>query len=180
MSDKDLRKSAKKAKPTKTATVTKRKLQTTSNVDINSVELSQTDLAYCLGITTANITGFIQNGLLKKNANGKMDLVECVSTYCKSLRERKAGTGKTDLELENLALKNEKIKEALRSWRMQRDREVAMAILDAQRNAMLKLREECKLVPALVEVIDGMLSNIDKTDVADICYTVEGETEDEE
>ena len=151
----------------------------TEKIDIKALDCTQTDLAYCLGITTANITGFIQNGMMKKNANGRMNLVECISTYCKSLRERKAGTGKTDLELENLALKNEKLKESLRSWRLQRDREVAMAILEAQRNAMQRLREECKLVPALCQVIDGMIECINRVDVDNISYTVEGETEED-
>ena len=162
-------------KPKKTTAKNK-----TNSLDIKTLEVSQTDLAYCLGITTANITGFLQNGLLKKNANGKMDLVESVSTYCKSLRERKAGTGKSDLELENLALKNEKLKESLRTWRMQRDREVAMAILEAQRNAMNKLRDQCNLVPALTQVIDGMINCINKVDIDNISYTVEGENEDGE
>lgn len=160
-------------------TVKKTKEKTREKIDVKTLDVTQTDLAYCLGITTANITGFIQNGLLHKNSNGRMNLVECVSTYCKSLRERKAGTGKSDLELENLALKNEKLKESLRTWRMQRDREVAMAILDAQRNAMQRLRDECKLVPALCQVIDGMIDCINRVDVENISYTVEGETDED-
>lgn len=138
------------------------------------------ELGYLLGLGTSNIAGFVQTGLMRKTSGGKLPLMESVSAYCRSLRERKAGSSKSDLELENIALKNEKLKEQLRSWRMQRDREVAMVILEAQRNTLQKLREECKLVPALVEAIDEYIGCIDRTDIEQISCTVEGEQEDED
>lgn len=148
--------------------------------DARTMEVTPTELALCLGLAAANITTLVQTGTLRKSSSGKFPLVESVSAYCRSLRERKAGSSKSDLELENIALKNERLKEQLRSWRMQRDREVAMAILEAQRNTLQKLREECKLVPALVEAIDEYIGCIDRTDIEQISCTVEGEQEDED
>ena len=147
---------------------------------IKELEGTGADVAYLIGVTSANITQLEQTNTIHRLDNGMFNLVDSVSSYCRALRDRKQGNSKTDLELENLALKNEKLKEALRSWRMQRDREVAMAILEAQRNAMQRLREECKLVPALVQVIDGMMECINSVDVEQISYIVEGENEEED
>lgn len=164
---------------TKTKTKTVKATKKSQKLDLDTFTVSQTELASILGIATANITPMLQNGNLVKDAEGRLNLRDSVSAYCKRMRERKDGTGKSDLELENLALKNEKLKESLRTWRMQRDREVAMAILDAQRNAMQRLRDECKLVPALCQVIDGMIDCINRVDVENISYTVEGETDED-
>ena len=149
-------------------------------MDVTTLEVAQSELARCLGLASQNVATLVQTGTLRKSSSGKFPLVESVSAYCRSLRERKAGSNKSDLELENIALKNERLKEQLRSWRMQRDREVAMAILEAQRNTLQKLREECKLVPALVEAIDEYIGCIDRTDIEQISCTVEGEQEDED
>lgn len=148
--------------------------------DVRKLAVTPTELALCLGLAVANITTLSQTGTLRRGSGGRFPLVESVSAYCRAVRERKNGGSKSDLELEHIALKNEKLKEQLRSWRMQRDREVAMGILEAQRNVLQKLRDECKLVPALVEAIDQYLAEIDRVDVEQISYTIEGEAEDDD
>lgn len=163
-------------KPARKSTAKK----TTEKIDIKALEVTQADLAWCLGITTANITGFCQTGLMAKNANGKYNLVECVSAYCKNLRERKVGSSKSDIDTETASWKLQNIKAKNRDWRMQRDREVALEIVRTLTNAMMEFREMAKLNPALVEAIDGMLSKIGSVNVDSISLAVEGETEEEE
>ena len=175
-------------KTTKTATKTAVKTVPRKNppkkserLDLDALTVSQTELATILGIASSNITPLLQNGSLVKLGDGRLNLRDSVSGYCKRLRERKEGAGsKTDLELEHIALKNEKLREQLRSWRMQRDREVGLAIIQALRSTMNRLKDECKLVPAICEVIDGMVDAIEKVDIESISYEIEGEVDDDE
>lgn len=149
-------------------------------IDVKSLEVTQTDLAYCLGITTANITGFIQTGLMKKNSNGRMNMVECVSAYCKSLRDRKSGQSKNSVEIETALWKLDNLKQKNRDWRTQRDREIAVEILHVLSNAMNDLREQAKLNPALVEAIDVMIAEIGSVNVENVSMIVEGDEDDAE
>lgn len=171
-------------KPVKSGKKPVKSSKKSERLALDAFTVSQAELAAILGIATSNVTPMVQAGLMTKDSDGRFNLRDSVSGYCKRMRERRGGGGdsRAELEVQNLALKNEKLKEGLRSWRMQRDREVAMAILEAQRSAMEKLREECKLVPQLVSVIDGMLECISRIDVEDISYRVEGEedADDEE
>jgi len=150
-------------------------------IDVKSLDVTQTDLAYCLGITTANITGFIQTGLMKKNSNGRMNLVECVSAYCKSLRDRKSGNAKSELDIELNTWKVANLKLKNKDWRMQRDRLLVSEILKSLSEAVGGLREKAKMNPALCDEIDHLLSCIGRIDVEAISLAVEGdETEDDE
>ena len=172
-------KTSKKSTVSRTAKPAKKKFE---KLDLDTFTVSLNELAYILGLASGNITVMVQNGAVVKDADGRVNLRDTVSSYCRRMRERKEGPGasKTSLELENIALKNEKLKEQLRSWRMQRDREVGLAIMQALRTAMDRLKDECKLVPAICEVIDGMLDAIDQVDLDGISYEVEGESEEDE
>jgi len=149
---------------------------------LDTFTVSATELGYIVGLATANINPMVQAGVITKDADGRFNLRDTVSAYCKRMRERSQGSGKnkTDLELEHIALKNEKIREQLKSWRMQRDREVGLAIIQSLRTTMNRLKDECKLVPAICEVIDGFIDAIDKVDIESISYEIEGETDDDE
>lgn len=168
------------ATKTTSKSTSKKTVKKSEKIDLDTFTVSQTELASILGIATANITPMLQNGNLVKDENGRLNLRDSVSAYCKRMRERKDTNSKTDLELEHIALKNEKLKEQLRSWRMQRDREVGLAIIQSLRTTMNKLKDECKLVPAISEVIDGFIDAIEKVDVTEISYEIEGETDDDE
>lgn len=177
-------KSTTKAK-TKTTTKTKTKTSSkskTEKLDLDTFTVNQTELGYILGIATANISPMVQSGIMTKDADGRFNLRDAVSGYCKRMRDRKEGNGKskTDLELEHIALKNEKLREQLRTWRMQRDREVGLAIIQSLRTTMNRLKDECKLVPAICEVIDGFIDAIEKVDVTEISYEIEGENDDDD
>lgn len=165
-----------------TKTVAKKAVKKPEKLDLDTFTVSQTELGYIIGLATANISPMVQAGVMTKDADGRFNLRDAVSGYCKRMRDRKEGNGKskTDLELENIALKNEKLKEQLRSWRMQRDREVGLAIIQSLRTTMNRLKDECKLVPAISEVIDGFIDAIDKVDITEISYEIEGETDDDE
>ena len=163
-----------------TKAVAKKTVKKPEKLDLDTFTVSQTELGYILGIATANISPMVQAGVMVKDADGRFNLRDSVSGYCRRMRERKSGDSKSELELENIALKNEKLKEQLRSWRMQRDREVGLAIIQSLRSTMNRLKDECKLVPAICEVIDGMVDAIEKVDITEISYEIEGETDDDE
>jgi len=170
---------------TKATTKTKPKTKPKSKpekLDLDAFTVTQTELGYILGIATANISPMVQAGVMTKDADGRFNLRDAVSGYCKRMRDRKEGNGKskTDLELEHIALKNEKLREQLRSWRMQRDREVGLAIIQSLRTTMNQLKDECKLVPAICEVIDGFIDAIEKVDITEISYEIEGENDDDD
>lgn len=149
-------------------------------LDLDTFTVSQTELGYIIGLATANISPMVQAGVMVKDADGRFNLRDSVSGYVKRMRERKSGDSKSELELEQIALKNEKLKEQLRSWRMQRDREVGLAIIQALRSAMDKLRQECRMVPPICEAIDGLLDALSRIDIEGISYEIEGEADDDE
>lgn len=163
-----------------TKAVAKKTVKKPEKLDLDTFTVSQTELGYILGIATANISPMVQAGVMVKDADGRFNLRDSVSGYCRRMRERKSGDSKSELELENIALKNEKLKEQLRSWRMQRDREVGLAIIQSLRSTMNRLKDECRLVPAICDVIDGMVDAIEKVDITEISYEIEGETDDDE
>jgi hypothetical protein len=120
------------------------------------------------------------NGNLVPDADGRFNLKDAVSSYCKRMREKRSGDSKSELELEQVALKNEKIREQLKSWRMQRDREIGLEILQGITTAMTELKDECKLVPRLPEAIDKFIARVNEIDIEQISYKIEGENEDDD
>jgi len=168
------RKTATKTATKKTATAKKEKL------DLATFAVTQAELASILGLATSNITPMVQNGMMAKDEDGKFNLRDSVSGYCKRMREKRVGDSKSELELENTFLKNEKLKTQLQSWRMQRDREVGLAIIQGIVTTMTKLKESCRLVPKLPEEIDEFIRVVQDIDLEKISYLIEGENEDDD
>lgn len=172
--------SVKKTVKTASKTAKKTAAKKFEKLDLDTFTVSQTELGYIIGLATANISPMVQAGVMTKDADGRFNLRDSVSGYVKRMRERKGGDSKSELELEQIALKNEKLKEQLRSWRMQRDREVGLAIIQALRNAMEKLKNECKMVPPICEAIDGLINALARIDIENISYEIEGETDEDD
>lgn len=178
-----IKKTDTKTKVTKATKTTAKKVEkVVEKVDIKTLTVSQTELGYILGVSTPTISHLVQAQKFTPDDNGRLNLLKSVSAYCKGLRERKQGNSLNELQLENIALKNEKIKEQLRSWRMQRDRECGLAIIQALKTAMQRLKDEASVAPAIGVAIDGLIKAIDCIDIDNISYLVEGEEveEDEE
>ena len=173
-------KSTAKKTTAKKTTTTKKKAE---KLDLDKLTVNATELGYILGLATSNINNMVQNGNAVKDDDGRFNLRDTVSAYCKRLRDKKAGDSrsKTDIEIETSAWKLDNLKQKNRDWRMQRDREVALEITRTLTNAMNELREKAKMNPALVEEIDRMLESIASVNVDSVSLAVEGEdTEDEE
>ena len=149
-------------------------------LDLATFAVTQAELASILGLATSNITPMVQNGMMVKDEDGKFNLRDSVSGYCKRMREKRSGDSKSELELEQVFLKNEKLKTQLQSWRMQRDREVGLAIIQGIVTTMTKLKESCRLVPKLPEEIDEFIRVVQDIDLEKISYLIEGETEDDD
>ncbi len=171
-------KTSKKTVDSKTAKPAKKKFE---KLDMDNFTVNQPELATILGLASPNITAMIQNGNLVKDADGRFNLRDSVSGYCKRLRERKEGKqSKTDIDTETAIWKLQNIKQKNKEWRMSRDRMVATEILSRLSNAMLELREMAKLNPALVEAIDMMVQMIGNVNVDDVPAIIEGTDEEEE
>jgi phage terminase Nu1 subunit (DNA packaging protein) len=152
-----------------------------TKLDLDSFTVSQTELASILGIATANITPMLQNGNLVKDENGRLNLRDSVSAYCKRMRERKDGKqSKSDIETETAKIKLDNLRLKNRDWRMTRDRQVATEILNRLSGAMMSFREQAKLNPALVDAIDELISNIGTVNADDISVIVEGDDEEDD
>ena len=139
-------------------------------------------MAHIIGVAATNIQQFLQQGAMTANEDGRLNLRDNVREYCQRMRERKAGDSrsKSDIETETAVWKLENIKIKNRDWRMQRDRECALEITRTLANAMMELREQAKLNPALVEAFTKMIEAIGQINVDTIALAVEGEEEEAE
>lgn len=171
-------KTSKKTTAAKTAKTTAKKSE---KLDMDTFTVNQPELATILGLATPNITAMIQNGNLVKDSDGRFNLRDSVSGYCKRLRERKGGVrSKTDIDTETAKLKLDNLRIKNRDWRMQRDRQVATEILSKLAGAMMTFRDMAKLNPALVDAIDELVSSIQAVNVDDIAVIIEGEDEEDD
>ena len=175
-----MKKLEKEEKPTEKKTVRKTAKKATEKFDIQKLEVTQTDIAFVIGVTTANIIQLLQSGTMEKNENGKFDLVKNVASYCRALRDRKKESNKSEIELETAQYKLLNLKIKNRDWRMQRDRLIATEILKALTEAVGSLREKAKMNPALCDEFDNVLAQIGKIDVDSISLLVEGDEEEED
>lgn len=169
----------------KAATTKKRataKAKTPPRLDLDRLTVSKTEMAHILGLAAANITALIQNGGMTEDEDGRLNLRDNVREYCQRMRERKAGDGrsKSDIETETAVWKLENIKIKNRDWRMQRDRECALEITRTLANAMMELREQAKMNPALVEAFTKMIEAIGQVNIDTIALAVEGEEDEVE
>ena len=149
-------------------------------LDVKSLNGTVSDIAYLIGVTTPNINQLLQSGVMRKNDDGTMNYVDNVSSYCRAMRERKAGSSKTDIDKELSMWKLLNLKQKNRDWRMQRDRMVATEILRVLANSMGEIRELVKFNPALADEFDAVIARIGSIDVDDISLAVEGDEEEDE
>lgn len=168
---------------TKTTKTTAKKTvkKTAEKLDLATFTVTQADLASILGIATSNITPMVQAGLMVKDEDGRFNLRDAVSGYCKRMKDRKEGKqSKSDIDTETAKLKLDNLRIKNRDWRMTRDRQVATEILNKLVGAMQAFREQAKLNPALVDAIDDLISNINDVDIDGIPQIVEGGDEEDE
>ena len=153
-------------------------------LSLDTFTVSQAELAAILGIATSNVTPMVQAGLMVKDSDGRFNLRDSVSGYCKRMRERKGGLAspgsKSELDVETARWKLENIKAKNRDWRMQRDREVALEIIRSLTTAMTDFREQAKMNPGLVDAIDELLGRIGSVNVDSVSIAVEGEVDDDD
>jgi len=167
-------------KTVKTATKRTTK-KTPEKLDLSTFTVTQADLATILGIATSNITPMVQAGLMVKDEDGRFNLKDAVSGYCKRMKDRKEGkASKSDIDTETAKLKLDNLRIKNRDWRMTRDRQVATEILNKLVGAMQAFREQAKLNPALVDAIDDLISSINDVDVDGIPQIVEGGDEEDD
>ena len=74
-------------------------------------------------------------------------------------------SNRIELEEEALKLKNEKYKVLLRDWRKERDRMIAMAIVEALKTALLDLADCVKKGMGINRAIDRVIKSIDTLDL---------------
>jgi hypothetical protein len=172
---------AKKTTKTTKTTTKKTVKKTAEKLDLATFTVTQSDLASIIGIATSNITPMVQAGLMVKDEDGRFNLRDAVSGYCKRMKDRKEGKqSKSDIDTETAKLKLDNLRIKNRDWRMTRDRQVATEILNKLVGAMQAFREQAKLNPALVDAIDDLISNISDVDIDGIPQIVEGGDEEDD
>ena len=180
-------KSTTKKTTTKKSTAAKKTTAKTTSakkaekIDFATLTVSGTELAAVLGLTLPNVTQMKLNGNLVPDEDGRFNLKDAVSSYCKRMREKKEGKqSKSDIDTETAKLKLDNLRIKNRDWRMTRDRQVATEILNKLVGAMMNFREQAKLNPALVNAIDDLISNINDVDIDGIPQIVEGGDEEDD
>ena len=88
-------------------------------------------------------------------------------------------SNRIELEEEALKLKNEKYKLLLRDWRKERDRMIAMAIVEALKTALLDLADCVKKGMGINRAIDRVVKSIDTLDLDIVLSAVEVDDDDE-
>ena len=168
-------------KSTTKSTTKKTTAKKSEKTDFSTFTVTGTELASILGLTLPNITQMKLNGNLVPDADGRFNLKEAVSSYCKRMREKKEGKqSKSDIDTETAKLKLDNLRLKNRDWRMTRDRQVATEILNKLVGAMQAFREQAKLNPALVDAIDDLISSINDVDIDGIPQIVEGGDEEDD
>ena len=141
----------------------------------------QSDLADFLNLSDSQTNALKRKGLYEPDENGEFDVMVAVRQYVTELRSRKSGTGsKSDLDAELQYWKIEKAKNSVRDFRMNRDREVCLAVLSALTNAMAELKKELGSDPGVGRAIDRFIERINAVDVDGVSYLIEGEGDEDE
>ena len=176
------KKSATKTAATRKATAKELKKDVRKGVRRNLTWIGiQSDLADFLNLSDSQTNALKRKGLYEPDENGEFDIMVAVRKYVTELRSRKSGTGsKSDLDAELQYWKIEKAKNAVRDFRMNRDREVCLAVLSALTNAMNELRGELEANPGVSKAIDRFIERINSVDVDGVSYLIEGDADDDE
>lgn len=145
---------------------------------LKAITLTGSQLAYLYGLVASNVTAFYSRGLLERGEDGRYNLADSVRRYCAYLRDkREGGKSANNLDDQLKFWKAQKLKEQVRSWRVSRDREIALAILQQLRNPLQSLRERLRLVPNVGDELDALESALDSVDIETALDIVEGEDE---
>ena len=149
---------------------------------LKTITLTGSQLAYLYGLVASNVTAFYSRGLLERGEDGRYNLADSVRCYCAYLRDKCRGgkSSANNLDDQLKFWKAQKLKEQVRSWRVSRDREIALAILQQLRNPLQSLRERLRLVPNVGDELDALESALDSVDIETALDIVEGEEAEDE
>lgn len=160
-----------------------KKKQALRAVDFQAMQVSGAVVAAFLGMTQSAVTQQCNMGVVRQNADGTFPLVDTVRDYVAKLKQDRRNVAPADrdgLDAHQTFWKTEKLKQQVRSWRVQRDRATALAVVEQIRSAMLQLRERLKDVRGIGRDFDELLAAVDAVDVEAACAVVEGEEDEEE
>ncbi|MBO4513511.1 MAG: hypothetical protein J5746_12175 [Victivallales bacterium] len=158
---------------------TKSRTKTPSAVELKQIRVSGCALAACLGIARNSVTQYDQQGLFKAGPDGTYPLVECILAFVDRLRKRDQRKSRNSLDDELQFWKTEKVKQQVKTWRQQRDRDIALAILDGLKGTAARVRDALKGTAA-ADALDALAAAIDATDLDRISDIVEGGEDDGE
>jgi len=167
----------------KTATKTASKTKPTTATELRKVLVSRDTMAYCLGVMSTTVTQLAQQGILRPDTDtGYYPAMEGVASYISKLRQelKEAKKAKHSQDDELTFWKTEKTKQQVKSWRQSRDREIALQVLAAIRNAINALKDSCRQHPDLLPAIEDAIKAIDTVDLDRVSDIVEGDTDTED
>ena len=137
-------------------------------------------VAEFLGVSRNAVALWRKAGIIAPDNDERYNLRDVARAYIARLKARTGADGEEKLDDTLKFWKIERAKQAVRSWRLQRDREVALVILQRLASKVADLRSAIEGGEDVRRAIDALLDGIADEQAEDIAYTVEGdETEDE-
>ena len=150
----------------------------TKEFDLNELRVNAATCAEFLGLVRGTLTHWKNAGIIEPDEDGKYNLRDVAREYISRLKKK--GGNESSLDDTLKFWKIERAKQAVRSWRLQRDREVALVILQRLASKVADLRSAIEDGGDVRRAIDALLDGIADEPAEDIAYTVEGDDENEE
>ena len=159
-----------------------RTVNTKRGMPVKPIMLLNIELGELLEVESGTITALTQRGILHANDKGRYDLQENVRLYARYLRGLKqdAKTAKHLQDQELQFWKTEKVKDAVKRFRMARDRDIALAILTALTSLLAQFREDVGSLPQVTAAIDKLMAGVGSIDIDRVTYAVEGDDDEDE
>ena len=154
----------------------------TKEFELDTLRVNASAVAEFLGVSRNAVALWRKAGLIAPDNDERYNLRDVARAYIARLKARTGADGEEKLDDTLKFWKIERAKQAVRSWRLQRDREVALVILQRLASKVADLRSAIAAGGEDVRsAIDALLDGIADEPAEDIAYTVEGdETENEE
>ena len=152
----------------------------TKEFELDTLRVNASAVAEFLGVSRNAVALWRKAGIIAPDNDERYNLRDVARAYIARLKARTGADGEEKLDDTLKFWKIERAKQAVRSWRLQRDREVALVILQRLASKVADLRSAIEGGEDVRRAIDALLDGIADEQAEDIAYTVEGdETEDE-
>ena len=147
----------------------------TKEFELDTLRVNASAVAEFLGVSRNAVALWRKAGIIAPDNDERYNLRDVARAYIARLKARTGADGEEKLDDALKFWKIERAKQAVRSWRLQRDREVALVILQRLASKVADLRSAIEGGEDVRRAIDALLDGIADEPAEDIAYTVEGD-----